>query len=64
MKIRVKFREPGKSYTYETDLPVAIGDQVLVPTDSPISGPEEKEATVVSLTSSYDGDCKEVLEII
>jgi hypothetical protein len=64
MKIRVKFREPGQSYTYKTDLPVTIGDEVLVPTDSPISGYEEKPATVVSLKSTYSGACKEVLEII
>ena len=52
-------------YTYETDLPVKVGDKVMLPTPywlRDVKGPTF-EGTVTSLESKYTGDCVRILSI-
>ncbi len=52
-------------YTYETDLPVKIGDRVVLPSAAwrvETQGPTWK-GTVTALESNYAGPCKRVLSI-
>jgi hypothetical protein len=53
-------------YTYETDLPVKVGDVVLLPTPDrllSVKGPTW-EGTIASLTSDYTGPCSRVLRVV
>ena len=53
-------------YTYETDLPVQVGDTVLLPTADWLKadlGPTH-EGTITSLTSDYDGECVKILDLL
>lgn len=50
-----------RSYTYETDLDLAVGDIVLVPPTSVV--PTEQEATVVFLGSDYPGWVAKIIEL-
>ena len=50
-------------YTYETDLNLAVGDMVVLPTASwlrDVMG-DTWEGTVSSLTSDYTGDCARII---
>ena len=52
-------------YTYETDLPVKVGDEVLLPTADflrDVLGNTWK-GTVTSLESDYDGPCRWIIKI-
>lgn len=54
-------------YTYETDLPVKIGDRVLLPSAEwlyDITGEETWEGVVTCLESNYEGRCKKVIQIL
>jgi hypothetical protein len=53
-------------YTYETDLPVKVGDIVLLPTAAwmrSITG-DTWSAKVTALTSDYKGPCQRVIKIV
>jgi len=54
------------TYTYETDLPVKVGDHVVLPTPAWIR--DEKgdtwTAEVTGLASDYTGRCEKVLKIL
>lgn len=53
-------------YTYETDLPVKMGDKVLLPTPSwlrDVKGPTW-EGTVTAMESDYTGQCVRILKVI
>lgn len=52
-------------YTYETDLPVKVGDTAVLPTADflrDVKGPTF-EGTVTSLNSTYAGSCSKVISI-
>jgi hypothetical protein len=49
-------------YIYETDLPVKLGDRVLLP--SRVHGGRPWRAIVTSLESDYVGACERIIEII
>ena len=53
-------------YTYETDLPVKLNDEVLLPTPDwlvEFKGPTWR-GKVESLVSNYDGPCVQILKIL
>ena len=47
-------------YTYETDLDVEVGDEVLLPD----SGTGQWVGTVTSLTSDYQGRCRRIVGLV
>ncbi len=47
-------------YAYETDLDVAVGDEVLLPD----SGTGQWVGTVTSLTTNYAGPCRRVVGLV
>lgn len=53
-------------YTYETDLPVEVGDVVLVPNPQWLQDVKGvyTERTVTSLTSDYKGPCVRIIRIV
>lgn len=58
--------ESGKTLTFETDLPVKIGDRVSLPTPQwlrDVKG-NSYEGKVVSLQSDYEGYCVKILRIL
>jgi hypothetical protein len=62
MKIAVKYRDSDREFAYDVPdgLTVEVGDVVKVPR----TPAQTTRATVVSLTSSYTGPCKEILGIL
>lgn len=55
--------ERYRSYSYESDLPVAVGDVVRVPGNW--HKPESQLATVVTLSPElYDGPVSRILEVV
>jgi hypothetical protein len=57
----------GRAFSYRTDIPVSVGDIVLVPATwlSKLNGDGlPQEATVVSLHSDYDGDVQSVIRLV
>jgi hypothetical protein len=64
MKIVVDVQ--GRGLTYQTDLPVKIGDQVEVPIDMfwDPHAPRWIVGNVLALQSDYDGPCKRVIRIV
>ncbi len=54
------------TYTYETDLPVKVGDQVVLPTPDWIRDVKGDTwtAEVTALTSDHTGHCEKVLRIL
>lgn len=54
------------NYTYETELPVKVGDKVLLPTPywlRDVKGPTW-EGKVTQLTSDYTGPCVRIIKIL
>lgn len=52
-------------YTFETDLPVKVGDTVVLPTPAylrDVKGPTWT-GKVTSLTSDYSGDCAKIIKV-
>lgn len=50
-------------YTYETDLDLKVGDEVVIPTPDflrDVKGPTFK-GKITSLTSTYNGSCIKIL---
>ena len=58
---RIMVSSGAKSYTYETDLDVKVGDRVSLP--SKYAG-GRWVGEVTALTSAYTGPCKRILEIV
>lgn len=50
----------GNKYTYETELPVEIGQKVRLPG----RGSGHFDAEVTALESTYDGPCKQIMGIV
>jgi hypothetical protein len=53
------------NYTYETDLPVKVGDTVVLPTPywlKEVKG-DTWEGVVTSLESDYNGPCARIIKI-
>jgi hypothetical protein len=51
------------NYTYETDLNLKVGDEVILPTPDflrDVKGPTYK-GKVTSLTSTYEGPCIKII---
>lgn len=59
MRVSVRFVDSDRWYAYEASMPVRIGDAVEVPAAGAV-----KEATVVSLSSGYDGPVAEVVRVL
>jgi hypothetical protein len=61
-KIQVEIN--GKILTYETDLKVRKGTQVVLPPTYWMDARDTQIGKVVSLTSDYTGYCVKVLSVI
>lgn len=56
VNVRYRGQRGGRSYAFDTDLPVKVGDTVIVPGNGWKAG--DQTATVVGLDSTYGGPVK------